>query len=159
MLLLFLEGLRQFTVKHSTINNIEFCVIGKGKCTSAKHNSQLKHYNWDSDLMYISLQQERTYCIVQLLSHIWLFKPTWTIALQAPLSMGISREEYWSGLPFPSPWGLPGPGVKPVPPALRDGFFTTEPPGKPQNKEIPLTERKKKSFPTFKIKRFSYCRN
>ena len=79
---------------------------------------------------------------------------------QAPLSMEFSRQEYWSGLPFPSPRNLPGPGVKPVPPALRGGFFTTEPPGKPQNKEIPLTERKKKkSFPTFKIKRFSYCRN
>ena len=47
-------------------------------------------------------------------------------------------------MPFPSPRDLPGPGVKPVPPALRGGFFTTEPPGKPQNKEIPLTERKKK---------------
>ena len=47
-------------------------------------------------------------------------------------------------MPFPSPRDLPGPGVKPVPTALRGGFFTTEPPGKTQNKEIPLTERKKK---------------
>ena len=44
---------------------------------------------------------------------------------------GISRQEYWSGLPFPSPGDLPDPGIEPVSPALAGGFFTTEPPGKP----------------------------
>ena len=53
------------------------------------------------------------------------------IACQAPLSMGFSRQEYWSGLPFPSPGDLPNPGIKPRSPALAGGFFTTEPPGKP----------------------------
>ena len=133
MLLLFLEGFETVHSKQSTINNIEVCVMGKGKCTSAKHNSQLNHYNWDSDLTYISLQQEHIYCVVQFLSHIWLFKTPRTVALQAPLSMGISRQEYWRGLPFPSPRDLSGPGVKPVPHALTGGFFTTEPPRKPQN--------------------------
>ena len=51
----------------------------------------------------------------------------WTVAHQAPLSTGISRQEHWSGLPFPSP----GPESEPVSPALADGFFTAEPPGKP----------------------------
>jgi len=46
-------------------------------------------------------------------------------------SMGFSRQEYWSGLPFPSPGDLSGPGFKPMSPALAGGFFTTEPPGKP----------------------------
>ena len=50
----------------------------------------------------------------------------WTVACQAPLSMGFSRQEYWSGLPFPSPGDLPGPGMKPASPALGLGFFTTE---------------------------------
>ena len=49
---------------------------------------------------------------------------------QAPLSMGFSRQEYWSGLPFPSPRDLPDPGIEPKSPALAGAFFTTEPPGK-----------------------------
>ena len=50
---------------------------------------------------------------------------------QAPLSMGVSRQEYWSGLPFPSPGHPPNPGIEPMCPALAGGFFTTAPPGKP----------------------------
>ena len=60
-----------------------------------------------------------------------LLRPPWTVVHQAPLSMGFSRQEYWSGLPFPSPGDPPNPGIKPVSPALADGFFTAEPPGKP----------------------------
>ena len=54
-----------------------------------------------------------------------------TEALQARLSMGFSRQEYWSGLPFPPPGDLPDPGIKPASLALAGRFFTTEPPGKP----------------------------
>ena len=52
-------------------------------------------------------------------------------AHQAPLSMGFPRQEYWSGLPFPSSGDLPSPGAEPVYLALAGGFFITEPPGKP----------------------------
>ena len=62
------------------------------------------------------------------------FVTTWTVAHQAPLSMGFPRQGHWSGLPFPSPGDLPGPGIEPVSPALLGRFFTTEPPGKPSNK-------------------------
>ena len=55
----------------------------------------------------------------------------WTIAHQAPLSMGFPRQGYRSGLPLPSPGNLPDPGVKPTSPALADRFFMTEPPRKP----------------------------
>ena len=55
-----------------------------------------------------------------------------TVAHQAPLSMGFSRQEYWSGLPFPSLWGLLNPGIEPTSPALAGGFFTTKPTGKPR---------------------------
>ena len=55
----------------------------------------------------------------------------WTIARQAPLSMGFSRQEYRSGLPFPPPGDLPDPRMEPSS-ALASGFFTTKPPGKPQ---------------------------
>ena len=54
-----------------------------------------------------------------------------TAALQVPLSMGFPRQEYWSGLPFPSPGGLPGLGIEPMSPALAGEFFTREPLEKP----------------------------
>ena len=59
-----------------------------------------------------------------------------TIAHQAPLFMGFPGQEYWSGLPFPSLGDLPNPGIKPESPALTGGFFTTEPPGKPQGRSF-----------------------
>ena len=55
----------------------------------------------------------------------------WTVARQAPLSMEFSRQEVWSGLPFPTPRDLPDPGIKSLSSALAGGFFTTESPGKP----------------------------
>ena len=69
------------------------------------------------------------------LSRVRLFGTPWTVARQAPLSMGFSRQEYWSGLPFPPPGDLLHPGIEPESPAgsaLAAGFFTTEPPGKPE---------------------------
>ena len=70
----------------------------------------------------------------KLLSHVQLFATLWTVAYQAPLSMGFSRQESWSGLPCP-PWGdLPDPGIEPASltsVTLEGRFFTTEPPGKP----------------------------
>ena len=57
----------------------------------------------------------------------------WTIALQAPLSMCLSRQAYWNGLPFPPPEGLPDPGIEPMSPtspASAGGFVTANPPGK-----------------------------
>ena len=68
------------------------------------------------------------------LSHIWLFVTLWTVGHQAPLAMEFSRQEYLSGLPFPSPGYLPNPRIKPtapVSPALAGRFFTTAPLEKP----------------------------
>ena len=67
---------------------------------------------------------------VKSLSHVRLFATPWTVACQAPLSMGFSRQEYWSGLPFPSPGDLPNPGIEPGSPALEVDALTSEPPGK-----------------------------
>ena len=58
------------------------------------------------------------------------------VVRQAPPSMGFSRQEYRSELPFPSPGDLPDPGIKPMSPALAGGFFTTEPPGKEESKQL-----------------------
>ena len=66
-------------------------------------------------------------CVLSHFSHVQLFVTPWTVAHQAPLSMGFSRQEYWSGLPCPPPGDLPDPGIKPesfTSPALAGGFFT-----------------------------------
>ena len=68
----------------------------------------------------------------------------WTVVCQASLFMGFPRQEYWCGLPFPSPEDLPNPGIKPASPALAGGFFTTEPPGKPT---LPILPSKQKGIP------------
>ena len=69
--------------------------------------------------------------VVQTLSCIQPFANPQTVARQAPLAMGFPRQEYWNGLPFPSPGDIPSPGMEPTSPELAGGFFTTEPPGKP----------------------------
>ena len=56
----------------------------------------------------------------------------WTVARQAPLSIEFSRQEYWSGLPFPHPGDRPNPGIQSASPALAGEFFTTEPHGNPK---------------------------
>ena len=68
------------------------------------------------------------------LSHVRLFETPWAVAHQAPLSVGFLRQEYWSGLPYPSPGDLSDLGIEltsPASPALTGRFFTAEPPGKP----------------------------
>ena len=68
---------------------------------------------------------------VKFLSSVRLFATPWTVAYQAPPSMGFSRQEYWSGLPFPSPGDLPDPGIEPGFPAFQADTLTSESPGKP----------------------------
>ena len=67
-------------------------------------------------------------CVLSHFGHVRLFATQWTVAHQTPLSMGFSWQEYWRGLPSPSPGGLPVPGIQPASlesPALAGGFFTT----------------------------------
>ena len=66
----------------------------------------------------------------------WLFAIPWTVACQAPLSMEFSRQEYWSGLPFPSPGDLPYPGIKHRSSALQSNSLPSKPPGKPLSSAI-----------------------
>ena len=69
---------------------------------------------------------------VKSLSRVRLFATPWTVAYQAPWTMGFSRQEYWSGLPFPPPGDLPNPGIEPRSPALQTDALLSEPLGKPQ---------------------------
>ena len=67
---------------------------------------------------------------VKLLSRVRLFATPWTVAYQAPPSVGFSRQECWSGLPFPPPGDLPDPGIEPGSPTLQVDALLSEPPGK-----------------------------
>ena len=82
-----------------------------------------------------------TSCVVlcsESVSHpVLLFVTPWTVAPQAPLSKEFSRQEYWSGLPFLSPGGLPNPGIKPESPALQADSLQSAPPGKPMFGTLP----------------------
>ena len=79
----------------------------------------------------LSLSYLMCMCVLSHFSCFKFFVTPWTVTLQAPLFMGFSQQEYWSGLPFPPPGGPPDPGIEPLSPALAGGFFTVEPPGKP----------------------------
>ena len=78
---------------------------------------------------------------VKSLSHVQLSATPWTVAHQAPPSMEFSRQEYWSGLPFPSPGDLPNLGVEPRSPVLRTDAFPSEPPGNPFHLESPCNQQ------------------
>ena len=83
-----------------------------------------------SHLRHLTCKLSLTRCCVCVLRGVQLFETPWAVACQAPLSSGFSRQEYWSGLPFPAPGDLPDPGIKPTflaSPALAGGFFTTLP--------------------------------
>ena len=67
--------------------------------------------------------------LVKSFSCVRLFVTPWTVAYQAPPSVGFSRQEYWSRLPFPSPGDLPDPGIEPRSPAFQADALTSEPPG------------------------------
>ena len=70
----------------------------------------------------------------QSLSRVRLFATAWTVAAQAPPSMGFSRQEYWSGVPLPPPGDLPHPGIEPRSPALQADALPSEPPRKPEER-------------------------
>ena len=78
---------------------------------------------------YITSQDECVYvCVLSSFSHVGFLATLWTVAHQAPLPVEFSRQEYWSGLPFPSPGDLPDPGIEPsslTSPALAGGFINS----------------------------------
>ena len=83
---------------------------------------------------------------VCVLSHVQLFATPWTVDCQAPPFMGFPRQEYWSGLPFPSPGNLPEPHMETHISCLAGGFFTTDASGKPYN-GILLSHKENETMP------------
>ena len=71
-------------------------------------------------------------CVCYSLSCVPLLETSWTVTCQDSLTMGFSRREYWSGLPFPSPGDLPNPGIKARSPTLQADSLPSEPPGDPK---------------------------
>ena len=78
--------------------------------------SLIQNFSWDSNNLLVK---------VKSLTRVQLFVTLWTVAHQAPQSMGFSRLEYWSGMPFPSPGDLPNPGIEPGSPALEADALTS----------------------------------
>ena len=100
-----------------------------GAQLSLQSNSHI--HTWICFPIHMEKTIALTFDEVKLLSCVRLFAAPWTIAFQAPLSMEFSRQEYWSGLPFLSPGGLPNPGIEPGSPVLQADALPSEPPGKP----------------------------
>ena len=97
--------------------------VRKYQCYIVKQKKDYKVANILFTILYIKITS-----VLSHFSHVELFATPRTIAQQAPLSMGFSKQEYWSALPCPPPGDLPNPGIKPVSlmsPALADRFFTT----------------------------------
>ena len=88
---------------------------------------------------------------VKPLSHVWLFATPWTIAYQASPSMGFSKQEYRSGLPFPSPGDLPNPGIEPRSPALQADALPSRPPSKMQQNFVWLSRQGLRGPYSFRI--------
>ena len=96
-----------------------------------------------------------SYCVCVKLNYVPLFVTPWTVAHQAPQSMGFPRQEYWSGLPYPPPGDLPDSGIEIaslVFPVLAGRFFTTAPSGKPT---VILQNTKKINLPAIVLSQVS----
>ena len=95
-----------------------------------------KEYPDDSGSQILLPSKTTNVCMPSHFSHVWLFVTLWTVAHQASLSIGFSRQEDWSGLPCPPPRDLPDPGIQPaslMPSVLAGGFFITRATWEPQN--------------------------
>ena len=92
------------------------------------HNNPALGWHFNHNLLRDLWNREVRLCVLSCFGHVRLFASLWILACQAPLSMGFPRQEYWSGLPCPSPGDLPDPEIKPISfmsLALAGGFFTT----------------------------------
>ena len=104
------------------------------RCTCHEEYMQKYYYFYKIMCIYLHIHKYLGCVNAQLLSCVWLFEAPWNVVHQALLSMGLFRQKYWSGLPFPPLGGLLDPGTKTVlsvDPALAGRFFTTEPTEKP----------------------------
>ena len=126
-----LSGKRQWFVMSIQINRAALLILVGLIHTfvvNTRSGRQL-FWSWLCSLTCVELACYRPFWwLVHVFSHVRLSATPWTVAHQAPLSMEFSRQDYWSGLPFPTPVDHPSPGIEPASlgsPALTGGFFTT----------------------------------
>ena len=123
-------------IRHN-MDNIKKCIkdFPGGPVVKTAHFRCREHkfYPWWGTRITNAVQLDQKK--VKSLSHVRLFATPWTVAHQTPASMGFSRQEYWSGLPFSSPGNLPNQGIEPRSPTLQADALTSEPPGKPERKK------------------------
>ena len=106
-------------------------------CISLTPTCQRRHQYWSfNKAKFLGLT---SYHLIKVAQSCLTICDPWTVAHQAPPSMGFSRQEYWSGLPFPSPGDLPDPGIEPRSPTLQADALTSAPPGKPLKTRMVLT--------------------
>ena len=136
------SGLRWFNIKNLALYDVKVCL---GNSNSFSVFSVLWAISWCKEFLGVNvgvclmlrgcgdtgggpLCAVRCARVLCCFSRVWFFATLWTVACQAPLSMGFSRQEYWSGLPCPPPQDLSNPGIKPASltsPVLAGRFFTT----------------------------------
>ena len=124
-------------VKQITNENLLYSTGNSAQCSAVTK----REYMWIcvyTQLTHFAIQQKWTQCasVLSCFSRVQLFATLWTIVRQAPLSMGFSRQEYWSGLPCPPPGDLPNPGIESLSLSLlhwQAGSLPLAPPGKPVN--------------------------
>ena len=124
----FLKYAREYREKqckqnHRVYDEYHFC------CSLLKPSSHFYIQKLPGNHLFLLL-------LLNHFSRVQLFVTPWTIAHQASLSMGFSRQEYWSRLPCPSPEDLPNPGIESSSPALQADSLPSEPPGKPMNTRV-----------------------
>ena len=101
----------------------------------------------------------RGYEVSEVVQSVRLFATLWTVAHKDPPSMGFSKQEYWSGLPFPSPGDLPNPGIKPRSSTLQADSLPAEPQGKSKNTGVSSLSLLQGIFPTRELNwRLLHCR-
>ena len=103
------------------------CALNPIICWWVGLHSLLNSLAWG----YPALESKSPACMLSCFTYVWLFATPWTVARQAPLSMGFSRKENWNGLPYPPPGDLPNPGIEPRSPTLQADSLPAQPPGKP----------------------------
>ena len=123
-----LRSCMPFYFKGCHKSKVTFGLLESVYCHRGAQDLLDKPLQFTSRSKLIVLQKQLCTCVLSCFSHVQFFATLWTVACQAPLSMGFSRQGYWSGLPFPSPGDLPHLGIEPVSlksPALAGRFFPT----------------------------------
>ena len=115
-------------IRWSTSNSVIYgvTILTVNKETESWKGWLVQHELWQTVALKPHPAPTWLCCVLGHFSRVWLFAIPWTTACQAPLSMGFSRQKYWSGLPIPFPGDLPNLGIKPGSPALQAGSLLTE---------------------------------